>query len=191
MKTRWKTRFLAAGALLLALVAPPLPAQTRATHDYSGMKMQMQLFETVLSTALKQRFGHPFSILQPAKGVYLEGFGVVFSVEANLYPMRFISPFSPAPYSEKELKEAREQKPLRMKKAEEMVEELLRDHGPGLSFLRPDENVAVAIHVFNPGELSDLPSQVVIQTKRQTLIDAAGQKLTAAEFRNKLSVVTF
>ena len=83
-----KTRTL---LLLIVLLVPRAQAQT---HDYPAIKRQMQLFESLLNTALKQRFEQPFGILQEAKGTYLEGFGAVFSLEVNLYPMRVMSPWS-------------------------------------------------------------------------------------------------
>lgn len=175
-------------ALMLVLAMPAPPAET---HDYPGIKMQMQLIESLVTTAIKQHFQNPFGILQQVKGTYLDGFGVVFTAEVNLYQMRTPNPFNRTPYSEKELSEARAQKLAHNKEAATLMQDLLRDHGAGLTFLRADENVAVVLHLYNVPELSDMPSQIVVQTKRQTLIDAAAQKLTAAEFRNRASVVTF
>ena len=159
--------------------------------DYPAIKRQTQLFETVLDTAVRQRFEQPFLVLQESKGAYLEGYGVVFTMEINLYPLRWRYPFAAAPYSEKELTTARTQKLARMKDLETLIRDLLRDHGMGLNFLPPDENVAVVVHLFNQAEHHDLPSQLAVQVKKQWLQEAAGRKLTAAEFLQKLSVISF
>jgi hypothetical protein len=159
--------------------------------DYQAIKRQTQLFETVLDTAVKQRFEQPFLVMQEAKGSYLEGYGVVFTMEINIYPLRWRWPFSNAEYTEKELTTARTQKVARIKELESLIRDLLRDHGMGLNFLPAGENVAVVVHLFNPVEQKDMPSQLSVQVKKQWLQEAAGRKLTAAEFLQKLSVVSF
>jgi hypothetical protein len=174
--------------ILLSLFLLPCAAQS---PDYGAIKRQTQLFETLITTAVKQRFDIPFVMLQETRGAYLEGYGVVFTLEVNLRPMRFISPFDARPYTDKEIQDARAIKLRRIKEAEALFRDLLRDHANGLAFLRPEESVAIVMHLFNTAEHRDVPTQLVVQAHRQAVMDAAGQKLTAAEFNKKLSVVTF
>jgi hypothetical protein len=162
------------------------------TPDYSTIKKQTQLFETVLDTAIRQHFDpEHFLMLQSPRGAYLEGYGVVFTVEVNLYTMRWRNPFDASPYSEKEVATARTAKLARIKELETLIRDLLRNNGMGLDFVAPDENVAVVVHLFNQAEHRELPSQLAVQTKKQWLQEAAGRKLSAEEFRQKLSVVSF
>jgi hypothetical protein len=112
-------------------------------------------------------------------------------MEVNLYTMRWRNPFDASPYSEKEIAVARSVKLARIKELETMIRDLLRDHGMGLDFVPPDETVAVVVHLFNQAEHRDIPTQLAVQTKKQWLQEAAGRKLSAAEFRQKLSVVSF
>ena len=162
------------------------------TPDYSTIKKQTQLFEAVLDTGIRQHFdAEHFLMLQVPRGAYLEGYGVVFTLEVNLYTMRYRNPFDASPYSEKEIAVARAAKQARMKELETLVRDLLRNNGMGLDFVPPDETVAVVVHLFNQAEHRDLPSQLSVQTKKQWLQEAAGRKLSAAEFRQKLSVVSF
>jgi hypothetical protein len=162
------------------------------TPDYSTIKKETQLFETVLETGIRQHFDtEHFLMMQVPRGAYLEGYGVVFTLEVNLYTMRYRNPFDASPYSEKEVAAARAAKLARMKELETLVRDLLRNNGMGLDFVPPDENVAVVVHLFNQAEHRDLPSQLAVQTKKQWLQEAAGRKLSAAEFRQKLSVVSF
>lgn len=163
------------------------------TPDYSTIKKQTQLFETVLDTAMRQHFDDPehFLMLQAPRGAYLEGYGVVFTMEVNLYTMRYRSPFDASPYSQKEISTARAVKLARTKDLEALLRDVLRNNGMGLDFVPADESVAVVVHLFNQAEHRDLPSQLAVQTKKQWLQEAAGRKLSAAEFRQKLSVVSF
>jgi hypothetical protein len=78
-----------------------------------------------------------------------------------------------------------------MKDLETLIRELLRDHGMGLNFLPADENVAVVVHLFNQAEQRDMPTQLSVQVKKQWLQDGSGRKLSAAEFRQKFSVISF
>ncbi len=176
-------------------VAASKPAAERvpdpAARNYTALKRQLELFETVLNKALEQKFEKPFGILTESKGAYLEGYGAVFSVEVNLYPLRWISPFTPTPYSEKELRETRERKLQRVREIQELLADVLRDYGAGLAALRPDERVAIVVHLFNMEAERDMPTQLVLQAQHQAVLEALGQKLTAAEFRQKVSAVTF
>src|SRR5258708_10467346 len=148
--------------LLLTAAAFAKPIQP----DYAAIKRQTQLFETVLNTAVQQRFEQPFLILQETKGAYLEGYGVVFTLEVNLSPMRYRTPFAASPYSEKELAAARAQKLARIKEMETLIRDLLRDHGMGLEFVPPGDHVAVVVHLFNQAEQKDLPSQLTGQVEK-------------------------
>jgi hypothetical protein len=163
------------------------------TPDYSAIRRQTQLFETVLDTAIRQHFDDPahFLMLQAPRGAYLEGYGVVFTMEVNLYTLRYRNPFDASPYSEKEIAAAKSAKLARTKELETLIRDLLRNNGMGLDFVPPDETVAVVVHLFNQAEHRDLPVQLAVQTKKQWLQEAAGRKLSAAEFRQKLSVVSF
>jgi len=165
-------------ALTLIALALLAPAPSRAqTHDYTAIKRQMEIFETVLNTSLKQRYQERFMLLQPAKGSYLEGYGVVFTLETNLSTLRYLTPFTPGPYTDKEIKDARAEKAARTKEVEALVKNLLRDHGAGLNFLNPDDNVAVVVHLYNVNEHRGLPTQLIVQGKK-----AALDKTTAVLF---------
>jgi hypothetical protein len=112
-------------------------------------------------------------------------------LEVNLYTMRYRNPFDASPYSSAEVATARAAKLARMKDLETLVRDLLRNNGMGLEFVPADENVAVVVHLFNQAEHKELPSQLAVQTKKQWLQEAAGRRLTAAEFRQKISVISF
>ncbi len=188
---RFRPMLVVVSLLLLATSAPALEQNAARTPDYATIKRQVEQFETLLDKALQQRFEQPFVILQHSKGTYLEGFGAVFTVEVNLVPMRFITPFNPAPYSPKELEEARAKAHQRIREVGQLVEEVLREHGPSLTFLNPEEQLAVVVHLFRVAENRELPSQIVVQARRQALLDAQAQNWTAAQFRQKLTLVTF
>ncbi len=103
------------------------------------------------------------SLLQSAKAAYLEGFGVVITLEASLEPPR--NPFS----SVKTPAEVRSAVTERRKIVTQKLEALLKQRTGGLQSLGPSESLAVVVHLFNsnPADLPDLPSQVVFSVKKQ------------------------
>src|SRR5436190_24193472 len=108
------TRRLVFTVLLFASVAS-------ARQLDQNVKRQTDIFEQVLNTAIRGRFEQPFLLLQEPRGAFLDGYGMVFTMEVNLYPMRLRTPFNAAPYSDKELSEGRKQKQARMKDLEVMI----------------------------------------------------------------------
>lgn len=166
-------------ALSLIALALLAPAASRAqSHNYGNIKQQIGIFESVLNTAIRQRYDQQrFMLLQPPKGTYLDGYGVVFTLEVNLSTLRYLTPFSPGPHTDKEIKDSRAEKLARTKEVEALVKDLLRGNGAGLSFLKPDENLAVVVHLFNTSEHKDLPTQLIVQGKK-----AALDKTTAVVF---------
>ncbi len=161
-------------AILAAALLATSPAAARAAENNAALKRQMQEFERGLNQTIIQMFGTQFFVfLQEPKAAYLPGFGVVVHAEVNLYPMRFIMPFAPQPYSEQELKTEREQKLARMKVMQKGLQEMLVAQGRALGQLSGEEQVAVVIHLYNPRTYPEIPSQVILQARRQALLDLA------------------
>ncbi len=151
------------------LAAPP-------AENAAVLKRQMQEFERVLNNALQQMFeNRPFAVLQEPKSAYLPGFGLIVHAEVNLYPMRMVMPFSPAPYSETELKLERTQKLQRLKQLQDRLRELLLAESASLGQVSAEENVAVIIHLYNPRPYPEIPGQIVVQARRQALLELQGE----------------
>ena len=161
--------------------------------DRRALKNQMQIFQDILNRSIQQTFERPFSLLQDAKGIYLPGFGVAFHLEVNLHPMRFITPFDPRPYSPEELQKAQESKEERIQQLKITLSEMVLGHGGSLNAMRPEDSLAVVVHLFNlPVEEDEgLPIQVGIAIRRRTLLDYQARHLTAEDFRQKESFLEF
>ena len=118
---------------------------------------------------------------------------MVVHAEVNLYPMRFIFPFAPNPYSEKELKTEREQKGQRLKELQYKLRQLLLAQSGALTRLGAEENLAVVIHLFNSRPYPEIPSQVVLQAQRKALLELQdqGHKPEPAELARVISLRQF
>ncbi|HWR52067.1 MAG TPA: hypothetical protein VN428_13220 [Bryobacteraceae bacterium] len=113
----------------------------------------------------------PFDIIGLTRGLYLEGFGVVFTTETNLV-ISSISPFARTPNKDDITK-------LRLKKASrlEILRGLMRQQllaaGTTLQSVPLNEQVVVAVTLFYRAfeQRDGLPDQIIMQAPRQTLMD--------------------
>lgn len=101
-------------------------------------------------------------VLQHAKATFLDGYGVVVSLEAALAPTRnpFSSPQSPGA--------VRELVDKRRTLIREKMEALVKQQTSKLESVHPTESLAVVVHFFNsnPADLPNLPSQLVLTAKK-------------------------
>lgn len=161
--------------------------------DLHALKGQMEAFENLLNHSIQQAFGdQPFSILQDAKGSYLPGYGIAFSMEVNLHPLRLITPFDMRPYTADELQKAREAKLTRIRQLKTQLTQLLLEHGSSLNAMAPEQNIALVVHLFNlPSESADLPTQLSMSVDRRMLVDYQGRRLSAADFQKAGTFIEF
>jgi len=168
-------------ALPLALVLT-LGAQSPAPN-LNALKSEMKVFEAVINETTVQTFAPPFGLLEKAKGTYLSDFGVIFSLEVNLYPVRMPNMFNVQPPTKEEVEKARKVKLERIGIIKQTMPRLIADHGSGLRNFPPEESVAVIVHLFHfQPEGENLPTQIIIQVKRSDLDQYSERKLTYEQF---------
>jgi hypothetical protein len=97
------------------------------------------------------------------------------------------------PYTDEELRDARQAKLERVRDLKALLSALLLEHGGKLTEVPADQNVAVIVHLFNlPSEMTEgLPTQVVLETSRGALLEAQSQGLRAAEFQTRQTFLEF
>jgi hypothetical protein len=115
-----------------------------------------------------------FDLLGPTRGVYLEGYGAVFSTELNLIVSPNLSPFHPA-FSKIEIARIHERKVQRLPLLKQKMREMLVASAASLENLPPSERVVLAVSLFHYSweDYSGLPSQIVMQAERQKLLSNA------------------
>jgi hypothetical protein len=115
-----------------------------------------------------------FDLLGPTRGVYLEGYGAVFSTELNLVVSPNLSPFRPA-FSKLEIARMHERKIQRLPRLKQKMREVLVASAASLENLPPSEQVVLAVSLFHYSweDYSGLPSQIVMQAERQKLLSNA------------------
>lgn len=181
---------LALGAALLALVSTfSVQAQT-SPPNLAALKEQMSVLEAVIDKTMEQTFARPFGLLQQTKGTYLPGFGVVFNLQVNLYPVRVPNPFAPQPLSQAEIEKARKIKQERIETIKQAVPRLLADHAGSLRELGDEESLAVVVHLFHfQAEGERLPTQLVLQLKKADLDEYAAGRLSFEGLGGRMKVL--
>jgi len=101
--------------------------------------------------------------LQVAKGAYLDGYGIVVSLEVAFDPP--VNPFSP----QKTPEEIRTTAAQRLKEVQEKVTNVLKQKVAQLESVGPAESVSVVLNILNtnPAYLPDMPSQIIFSVKKQ------------------------
>jgi hypothetical protein len=154
--------------------------------NLAELKKGIELFESVLNQSLAQTFGGRFETLNQARGVYLPGYGVVFSFEVNLTPVRTRGPFSPAPTAKEEQAE-RTEEVHRHEKAVNVAEQILGDFGQTFNQLAPGESVTIVIHTVaaHPGKIER--STIVLSAEKKLLEARLSHAINQERFVQKLS----
>ena len=161
-----------------------------ASPNLSTLKGEMKVFGAVIDETMAQTFAPPFGLLEKTKGTYLPGFGLVFSLEVSLYPLRIPTPFNMGPLSKADVDKAQKVKLERMATIKESVPRLLADHAISLRDLGSDGSVAVVVHLFKmePGD-TKLPDQLVIETRKSDLAQFWDKKISYQELVAKMNVL--
>ena len=181
-------------AVLLGLACwflPLRPVRTQTpTHNFNALKGEMKVFEAVIDGTMAQTFAPPFGLLEKTQGTYLPGFGLAFSLEVNLYPLRAPNPFNMAPLSKAEIEKAQKVMRDRIATVKESIPRLLADHAMSLRELNSDDSVAVVVHLFEvePGE-SKFPDQLVIETRKVELDQYWERKISYQDLVARMKIL--
>ncbi len=115
-----------------------------------------------------------FDLLGNTRGVYLEGYGAVFSTELNLIVSPNLSPFHQS-FTKIETARIHDRKVQRLPLLKQKMREMLLASAASLENLPPTERVVFAVSLFHYAweDYSGLPSQIVMQGERQKLLSNA------------------
>ena len=116
----------------------------------------------------------PFDLLGTTRGVYLEGYGAVFSAEVNLIVSPNLSPFHQR-FTKQEIARIHERKLQRLPLLKQNMRDMLVTSAVKLENLPPNEQVVVAVSLFHYSweDNSGIPGQIVMQAERRQLLSTA------------------
>ncbi len=126
---------------------------------------------------------NPVSVMEPTRGVYLEGFGTVFIAEVSpaVQPMTLMNPIL-TPQDKTKFRQKKLERIPQLKKA---LAEALADTASSLDPLPANEQVVIAVTLtrYQWEDASGMPAQITVQGEKRKLIDAkrtGGASLDAA-----------
>lgn len=124
----------------------------------------------------------PFFLLGPTRGMYIPGFGAVFSSEVNLVANAAVTPFRP-PFTKEEIVKLREKKAQRAVLLKQHMRDMLLNAAWALETVPPDDSVVlgISIYYFSWEDSTGLPRQIVMKAQRKALITAPRTNTAAIE----------
>ncbi|MBI1790070.1 MAG: hypothetical protein HYR60_21265 [Acidobacteria bacterium] len=156
-------RVLLAAALAAALLAqrPRVKPASLTAMEKSADQHVMRLLED------------PFLLLGPARGLYLEGYGAVFSAEINLVAGPTLNPFRQA-ISKEEVVRVHTRKLQRLPGLRQTMRETLLAAAASLDEVPAEEKIAFEVKLLAQSyeDLSGLPSRIQMQGQRAKLVEA-------------------
>ena len=174
---------------LLAILAASSSAAERPRVSRDALAHMERSFDQRI-----QRFdlNEPMDLLGSTRGVYLEGYGAVFTAEVNLVPSAVVTPFRPRP-EPAELAKLRQRKAARLKQLERQMREMMLELAASLSSVPPEEYIALGVSVFyfSWENREGLPSQVLMRARRQALLEAQARRADPAALEALLPAEVF
>ena len=126
-----------------------------------------------------------FLLLGGTRGVYLDGFGAVFTVELNLVAGPAITPFRQQ-ITEDDIKKVHLRKSDRMPQLKKTMRSMLLSTAEIMNAVPADENIVIGVSLLNLSweDTKGLPSQIVMRAPRKALLDKAQaeQAIVVKEF---------
>jgi hypothetical protein len=125
----------------------------------------------------------PVMLLGTTRGVYLEGYGAIFTAEMNLLPGATLSPFQQTIKPEQKVR-VHQKKLDRLPKLRVQMKDMLVASALSLDTLPLDERVVVGVTLFHFSweDVSGLPAQIIMQAQRRLLLDYALKRINLAAF---------
>jgi hypothetical protein len=124
----------------------------------------------------------PVMLLGTTRGVYLEGYGVVFTAEMNLLPGGTMSPFQPT-IKKEQVDRVHQKKLGRLPQLREQMKAMLVASAQSLDTVPMNEQIVVGVTLFyfhSWEDVSGMPAQIVMQAQRRLLLDYALKRIDSA-----------
>jgi hypothetical protein len=161
-------------SLLFAAAAPILLRAATASESPRVTRSTLISSEENLDNRIRQLWNdNPYALSGPTRGVYLDGYGVVFTVEVNLAMGPVIHMFHPTA-TPAEIAAHRAKKMQRLPEFRRALEAALVNVAATLDAVPDDGQVVlVAILAKYPWEdITGMPQQIMVQGQKKKLVDA-------------------
>jgi hypothetical protein len=161
---------LAVAAMVLLPATPRVPRGSIANIE-KAFDSRLRSFD----------INDPIDMLGTTRGVYLEGYGVVFTNEVGLVVPPAISPFHPT-VAKEDVGRLRARKLARVPQVKKLMRDMMVHAAYSLREVPLDEQVAVGLLLsYAPWEDSaGLPREILMEAQRKTLVDFEAGRIAEA-----------
>lgn len=144
------------------------------------------------SQVQKLRLTEQVDILGLTRGVYLAGYGAVFTAEVSFTPAVVLTPFRPK-YTKEEIAGIRQKKLALVPRLKENMRQMLLAAAASLEEVPAAEQIVLGLTLYAASweDTAGLPSQILMQTDRQSLLDFQKKRIDAATLEARLRVQEF
>lgn len=151
-----------AGAAVALLAAPPRVPLASIFNTEKYFDQRLERFD----------INDPLFMLGATRGVYLEGYGIVFTSELGLVTPPALTPFHPAISAEDKAR-LRQKKLARLPQLRKLMRDLMVHSANTLGAVPMEEQIvySMALSYTHWEDTTDLPRQVLMQAKRRTLVE--------------------
>jgi hypothetical protein len=118
----------------------------------------------------------PIDLLGSTRGIYLDGYGAVFTAEASLIIAPGLSPFHPA-VTEPEKEKVRQRTLDRLPLLKQLMRDMWRDSASALTVMPENQQVVIAVRLLYHQweDTRGLPAQIVMKGDRRGALTGAVQ----------------
>ena len=152
-----------------------LPLALGAT-DPNLKRAALRPVETAMDNRLLSATGDdPVELLGATRGLYLEGYGAVFTTEISLIVTPGLSPFRQQMRPE-DVTRVHDRKLKRVPLVRQAMKEMMTAAAAALDAVPPREQIVLSVRSLYQGweDTAGLPSQIVMKVDRATLLKKAG-----------------
>ncbi len=156
--------------LLAAVLAAPLAGQ-KAPPRRAELAAVERSFDDRFT---RFNVAQPLEVLGLTRGVYLPGYGAVFTAELSLLQGPVISPFRPK-VTKEEAVQIRAAKLKRVPEVRSLMRDLLVASAQSLDSVPPEEQLVIGVSFIyaNWEDVSGLPKSILMQAQRSQLLEVA------------------
>ncbi|MDP9170257.1 MAG: hypothetical protein M3N54_06550 [Acidobacteriota bacterium] len=144
----------------------------------------MKRVEASINDKFKSDINDPYDLMGTARGSYLPGYGVVFTVEMNVItvPQLMVSPFNPPPTAAA-LLQLHDRKIRKLAVLRETMRGLIAGASQSMPALLPEDNIMMEAFLFNWSweNVAGVPHRIVLAANKQKLLDALNRHAAPAE----------
>jgi len=170
---RAKQSFLLVAIAAVAYV--PTGAAPAGTNDAPRVTrpMLIDMEKSLDSRVTRLSQDNPFVLLGPTRGVYLDGYGAVFTAEINLVSAPAALMMFRPQLTKEEVEQHRQKKLARLPQLKQAMQQAMMDSAASLDTIPPQEQIVVVAFLSKyPWEdMTGVPLQIMMQATKKNLLE--------------------